>query len=160
MGPAWEGARPAVSDDAERIAELCLLGRTELRGQRGGDLFTRRESPSSQTPAEVIRRLGSQDRAVWVGTFEGHVVGYGLSRVESIQGGQLHGVVEELYVQPEARSVGVGRAIMEGLVGWLAGKGCAGVDAGALPGNRALKSFLESSGFKARLIVLHRSLGS
>jgi hypothetical protein len=45
------------------------------------------------------------------------------------------------------------------LVDWFAAHGCTDVDAVALPGDRSSKQLLESSGFKARLLVLHRSLG-
>ncbi len=155
-----EGARLAVADDVERIAQLSRRSREALGAQRGGDLFSKRELPSSLLPADLAARLRSLDHVVWVGTLEAQVVGYGLGRVEHLEGALVHGVVEELYVEPEARSVGVGQVLMEGLVGWFWGKGCAGVDAVALPGDREVKAFLESAGFKARLIVLHRSLDS
>jgi hypothetical protein len=37
-------------------------------------------------------------------------------------------------------------------------RGCSGVDATALPGNRATKNFFEESGFTARLLVMHHRL--
>jgi GNAT superfamily N-acetyltransferase len=155
-----EDARLAVLEDVERVEQLCRLGRDELRGQRGGDLFVRRESPSPLVRPDLLTRLASPDHVVWVGTLDAQVVGYGLGRIEHLGATLVHGVVEDLYVEPGARSVGVGQVVMEGLVRWFVGRGCAGVDAVALPGDRQVKSFLESSGFKARLIVLYRSLNS
>jgi len=54
--------------------------------------------------------------------------------------------------------VGVGGALLEGLVTWFSTAGCRGVDIGALPGDRSTKNLLEASGFKARLITMHRTL--
>ena len=54
--------------------------------------------------------------------------------------------------------MGVGRALLDALVTWFAAAGCRGVDVTALPGDRATKNLLEASGFKARLITMHRTL--
>jgi hypothetical protein len=52
----------------------------------------------------------------------------------------------------------VGGALLEGLVSWFAAAGCRGVDVSALPGDRETKNLLEATGFKARLITMHRTL--
>jgi hypothetical protein len=52
----------------------------------------------------------------------------------------------------------VGRALLDALVAWFETTGCRGVDINALPGDRATKNVLEASGFKARLITMHRTL--
>ena len=67
-------------------------------------------------------------------------------------------MVGELYVSPEARRAGVGRAMAASLSAWCRSMGCNGVDANALPGSRAVKSFFEADGFTARLLVMHRPL--
>ena len=64
----------------------------------------------------------------------------------------------ELYVLPAHRRRGLGRALARAVVAWGARRGCAGVDGSALPGNRAVKSFFESEGFTARLLVMHRRI--
>jgi GNAT superfamily N-acetyltransferase len=66
--------------------------------------------------------------------------------------------VEELYVFPEARRHGAGRAVAGDLLQWCTEARCVGVDASALPGSRAVKSFFEGQGFTARLLVMSRSL--
>jgi hypothetical protein len=48
--------------------------------------------------------------------------------------------------------------MLDSVTSWLTARGCRAVDAGALPGERATKSFFESAGFKARLITMHREL--
>jgi GNAT superfamily N-acetyltransferase len=59
---------------------------------------------------------------------------------------------------PDARSVGVGEALMDLIVAWCEQRRCVGIDAHALPGNRATKNFFETFGFKARLLTVHRPL--
>jgi GNAT superfamily N-acetyltransferase len=66
-------------------------------------------------------------------------------------------VIEEIYVQPEARAVGVGELLVERLVAFCVEAGCSGVDAAALPGHRQAKNFFERAGFTARLLVMHRN---
>jgi GNAT superfamily N-acetyltransferase len=72
-------------------------------------------------------------------------------------GGRL-GVVDEVYVDPGARALGVGEVLMADLVAWCRDQGCFGVDSLALPGDRATKNFFESFGLVARAIVVHRPL--
>ena len=93
-----------------------------------------------------------------VGTIDGVVVGYAVARVERLGDGSRLGVVDDIFVEEEARGIGVGEAMMNDLVAWSRAKGCFGMDAMALPGHRLTKNFFEESGFTARKIVMHRSL--
>jgi hypothetical protein len=52
----------------------------------------------------------------------------------------------------------VAEAMVAALDDWARTLGCAGIDAPALPGNRAAKAFFEGQGFLARLLVMHRPL--
>ncbi len=61
-------------------------------------------------------------------------------------------------MEPDAREVGVGEAVLARALEWATARGCIGVDAWALPGERATKNFFEAAGFTARLLVVHRSL--
>lgn len=119
-----------------------------------------------EVAASFARQLGLPGWRVVVGGVglmsggeTGEVVGYGTCRAYELSDGELLGSIEELYVKPEARRHGVGRAIAASLVSWCAERGCSGVDAKALPGSRAVKSFFEAEGFTARLLVMHRRLG-
>ena len=75
----------------------------------------------------------------------------------SRDGGVL-GVLDDIYVEPEAREVGVGEALMDAVEAWCRGRGCIGIDSLALPGNRETKNFFETLRSVARAIVVHRSL--
>ena len=85
-----------------------------------------------------------------VGTLDDHVVGYGIVQIELLRDGTRLGVIDEIYVEPEARAVGVGELLVERLVAFCVEAGCAGVDAAALPGDRQAKNFFERAGFTAR----------
>lgn len=153
-----ESARPATRDDIARIAELARGLRAELAEYRGGDLWAARDvmgEPLEDNLAELLER---DDTAVIVGALDEVVVGYGTLAVEQLRDGSRLGVVGELFVEPEARSVGVGEQLARALVDRSRSAGCRGVDVIALPGHRATKNFFEEQGFTARAIVMHHEL--
>jgi GNAT superfamily N-acetyltransferase len=151
-----EAARPAVTSDLPRLSELMLQAREELGPTRGGSVFLARELRPDRP--EMSARLDDPLRAMWSGTIDGFVVGYASAHDEELDDGSRLGVIDSLFVEPEARSVGVGEALINQVLDWCRHRGCAGVDATALPGNRATKNFFEESGFTARLLVMHRRL--
>ena len=156
-----ESTRPATAQDAARCGELCREAVAGVEAARGGALWMRgapgQLAEALLAPGGLDRLLADGARRVVVGTVDGAVVGLGVGRVEG-RAETAWGVIEGCYVEPGARGVGVGSALVEDLVAWLAARGCRGVDASALPGDRTTKSLLEASGFKARLITLHRPL--
>ena len=68
------------------------------------------------------------------------------------------GQVTDIWVDPEARSVGVGESLIDAVISWCTERSCVGIDSLALPGNRATKNFFETFGFKARLLTVYRPL--
>ena len=104
------------------------------------------------------RQLKATGHRLVVGALGADVVGYGVCRTARLASGELLGSIDELFVAPEARRCGVGRAVATALLEWCTARGCSGADATALPGSRAVKSFFESAGFTARLLVMHRPL--
>ena len=95
---------------------------------------------------------------VLVGCLGDVVTAYATAAVEHTATDPL-AVIRDLYVEPEARGVGLGRLLMEHLVAWATEAGCTGIDAEALPGDRATKNFFEGFGLVARKITVHRDLG-
>ena len=132
--------------------------RVELGKERGGPLWATREARAEPLDAAFDALVGRDDAAVLVGTYDDVVVGFGAAHVEVLRDGSRLGVVDEIYVEPEARAVGVGELLVERLVDFCRVAGCVGVDATALPGDRQAKNFFERAGFSARLLVMHKSL--
>jgi GNAT superfamily N-acetyltransferase len=143
-----EAARPAGPADRERIGELRALFFAELGGYRGGDLWVRTRQSAGR----------ADESGTFVGTIDEAVIGYGIVEVVELRGGERLGAVTELFVEPEAREVGVGETLVESLLEWCRAHGCSGVDATALPGHRAAKNFFEEQGFVARTLTMFRSL--
>ena len=155
-----ESARPAAGDDIDRILELSRAMRAELAGQRGGALWWRSHDPVEHHAPGLRALLDYDDDCLLVGRIDDHVVGYAIARRHRLPDGAHLAVVGELYVDPDAREVGVGEALVGGILAWAEARGCLGVDATALPGNRAAKNFFETHGFVARSLTMHRPLPS
>ena len=152
-----EEARVAVDAELARVAELAREFRAELSEERGGLLWETREARPEPVFEAFSALLGHDDATVLVGVYEDAIVGYGVAEVEQLRDGSRLGVISEIYVETEARGVGVGELLVEGLVAFCIGRDCAGVDAAALPGHRQAKNFFERAGFTARLLVMHRN---
>jgi GNAT superfamily N-acetyltransferase len=153
-----EAARTAVAGDLDAVAALAAAAADEKREQKGGPLWWRRERRQGDVAAGVRAALEAADHELAVGTLDGTVIGYAVARVERLADGGLLGVVEDIYVDPGARAVGVGEALMDHVLAWCRDRGCFGVDSLALPGDRATKNFFESFGLVARAIVVHKPL--
>jgi GNAT superfamily N-acetyltransferase len=153
-----ESARPATTADLARVVELAHAMRVELGEERGGPLWATREARPEPIDPAYAALVDRDDAAVLVGTYDDVVVGFGAAHVEVLRDGSRLGVVDEIYVEPEARAVGVGETLVQRLVEFCRAAGCAGVDATALPGDREAKNFFERAGFSARLLVMHKSL--
>lgn len=144
--------RQRREDDAEELERLGMLATSELSTERGGRRF-------------LAEHTGDHSDVVIVGTIDGVVVGFGAAETHNTPRGATTaadddpvGTVVGIYVEPPARGVGVGAALMTALLDWFGQRGCSGVDAIALPGMRGTKNFFEMWGFTARALVVHRSL--
>jgi ribosomal protein S18 acetylase RimI-like enzyme len=154
-----EGARRATSSDVPVLAELAARALAELAPMRGGAVFAAREARAHESlEASLSADIDDVEACVLAGTIDDTVVGYSVGRAEALRDGSTLGVITDLYVDEGGRMVGVGEAMMGELLAWFRAQGCSGVDATALPGNRATKNFFEESGFTARLLVMHHRL--
>lgn len=147
-----EAARAAVAGDHDAIRELHAAATEELAAQRGGALWSRQTDRAAGPP------LDAPGVSAWVGTIDGAVVGYAIARLDDLADGGRLAVLTDVYVLPDARSVGIGEALLDAVLAWATGAGAIGIDSLALPGMRDSKNFFESAGLVARAITVHRSL--
>ena len=153
-----EAARRARTDDLPRLVALAEAARAELGVMRGGPMWLATDARPDPLEDGLRADLDHPECLVLAGTIDEVVVGYAVARVETLGDGRRLGVVTDLFVEEEARGIGLGEALMDDVLAWCGEQGCAGVDARALPGHRAAKNFFERSGFTARQLVMHRSL--
>lgn len=155
-----EAARAALPSDIGAITDLARTAVHELGLLRGGPVWQLQDArvePIEDGVAADVALTADQGLAV-VGTIDGTIVGYGVSRLETLSDGSVLAEVSDLYVDPGARAIGLGEAMMDLLVAHAEQAGAIGIDALALPGDRQTKNFFETFGLKARAIVVHRSL--
>jgi GNAT superfamily N-acetyltransferase len=153
-----EAARPATEADVPRLAKLAAEAVAEQVGERGGAVWSEREARAVPAEASLREDLADASRLVLAGTIDDVVIGYAAVRTEPLRDGTLLGILTDVYVEPEARAVGVGEVLVDEVLRWCTERGCVGVDGLALPGNRSTKNFFETFGFTARAIVVHRRL--
>lgn len=153
-----EGVRPAGPDDLPRLTILARQVIAELADQKGGIVWRRHAARPEPVEDSLVADLDDPDTLVLVGTIDQTVIGYAVTTVEDVADAGRLAVVRDLYVEPGARGVGVGAAMMDAVLASARERGCIGVDALALPGSRATKNFFEGFGLVARAIVVHRSL--
>jgi ribosomal protein S18 acetylase RimI-like enzyme len=153
-----EGARPAVSADLVELAKLAEQAVAEQIDARGGAVWAAREARPLPAVSSLEDDLGSSSALVLAGTIDDVVVGYLVARAEPLRDGTVLGRLTDVFVDPHARAVGVGELLVDAALVWCAERGCGGVDAIVLPGNRATKNFFESMGFTARSLTVHRRL--
>jgi GNAT superfamily N-acetyltransferase len=153
-----DGSRRAGAPDVARIVELAALMRAELSSMKGGDVWLARDAWPEPLDEAYRALVAHDDARVVVGTYAEAVLGFGAVVVERVRSGASLGVITDLFVEPDAREVGVGERIIDDLVAFCAERDCIGIDASALPGHRAAKNFFEEHHFTARLLTMHHRL--
>jgi ribosomal protein S18 acetylase RimI-like enzyme len=150
--------REATAADEAELGRIARLAIDELAPSRGGSVWARREGAWLAAVGQNGDRPTPWDiDVVLVGTLDGLVVGAAALEVQPL-GDALLAVLRGIYVEQEARELGVGERLMEEVLGRAAAAGCEGVDSFVLPGNRDAKNFFEAHGLVARGIVVHHRL--
>ncbi|CAN5560096.1 hypothetical protein BH10ACT3_BH10ACT3_09350 [soil metagenome] len=166
MGAADEGdaggsgpqVRVAAAEDVAELVRMDALARAHMGPHRGGELYLLRDGRPIPPDDSFRDDLSDQQRLVLLGTIAGVAVGYAIVSAEALRDGYLLADVREIFVEADARDVGVGEALMAAITEWAEVRGCDGIDARALPGDRSTKNFFETFGLVARAITVHRDL--
>jgi len=95
---------------------------------------------------------------VVLGLIDDYPLGFMTGTIENLlpqaDGARL-GVIRMVWVDHEARQVGLGEVMRDLVLSALRDQGISRFDAHVLPGHRLAKNFFESGGFSARSIVMH-----
>ena len=155
-----EASRAAVADDVEILVGIAVDHAAAIADDRGADLLLRRELAydADELRSRLQAAVHEPDSLLLVGTYDDAVFGYALVLFERLDDGALLARLEQFLVEPAARGAGIGESVMNAVVAEARSRGCIGIDALALPGDRETKNFFESFGLKARQLVVHRSL--
>ncbi len=148
-----EGARRAVASEVATLVWLIRAEHAELADQRGGALWVAHAAAASTE--RITAALHDPETLVLVGTIDDVVLGIATARVVDAPGVGNVATLEDLFVDSEAREVGVGAALLDEVKRWALDAGCVGVDSVVLPGSRAAKNFFEAHGLVARAITVH-----
>lgn len=110
---------------------------------------------------ESLASVLEDDRTVTViGSIDQYPLGFLMARAEPLlpqAGGETVGSIRLVFVDPEAREVGVGEAMRDLTLDILRERGIVKFDAHVLPGHRLVKNFFEAGGFSARSIIMHHN---
>jgi GNAT superfamily N-acetyltransferase len=152
-------ARRATGHDLgelRRLVSACVAG---LEGQRGARQWLATAAPAP--PAEAAElEAEAPNLPVWfAGCIDDAPVGIALAQPRSWPDGSLVLEIRLLYVEPDARDVGVGEALVDRAIELATALGAVAVESTALPGDRELKNLFERYGLVARAIIVHKVLG-
>lgn len=148
-------ARVAGEQDGAELSRLWRESVAGLAGLRGGTTLAASLSeryPFRDIPSILLR----PGRIVVLGCVDGVPVGLSYAELRRT-GAERVLSLEVVFVELEARRVGLADAMLGVLLEETSGWDVTAIDAPALPGDRATKSFFESHGFRARLLVMRRS---
>jgi ribosomal protein S18 acetylase RimI-like enzyme len=150
-------ARPATIEDLD-VLEV-LYRRLENEMTPLSHMWPLADGLGEPVADAFSAHIDDPDSVLLVGEIDGVPVGFIQSTVERMlpqAGGRLIGSIRLIFVDREAREVGVGEAMLAAVLADLRGRGVYTFDAHVLPGHRLVKNFFEAGGFKARSIVMSR----
>jgi GNAT superfamily N-acetyltransferase len=103
---------------------------------------------------DSFRRTLGRFSVVYIAELDGAVVAFMLGRVKRVApylGGVLVGELSDMWVEPAARRLGVGKELSLITMKWLADQGVHSIEVQILEGNEPIWRLYEKMGFKPEL---------
>ena len=146
-------ARHAAVEDVALLCRLVELSRADRLNERGGVVLERLDP----RPAIDHTRLVDHNVLLALGLYADFAFGYAHAAVIDVDGAPIVRLYD-VFVEPEARGVGIGEALLQLVFDWAREQGAGAIDSVVLPGNREGKNFFERFGLVARAIHVYRAL--
>jgi GNAT superfamily N-acetyltransferase len=160
------GVRPERAGDEAAVGRVRGEVLRSIAGLRGAEAHPGRsghvhdgEAAGRVHDGEAAGHVHDDEvRLSLVGTIGPVVVGALRAVVDVDPDGVRTCTITFLGVEPAARGVGVGRALLTSAREWATTQGASALDSSALPGDRSTKNFFEAHGMVARLIIVRTPL--
>jgi ribosomal protein S18 acetylase RimI-like enzyme len=107
-----------------------------------------------RTWLESFHRTLGRFSVLYVAEMNSQLVGFTLGRIKrapSYRGGVLVGEISDIWVDPQARRLGVGEGLTRLAVEWLMGQNVHSVEAQILEGNQSSWNLFDKLGFQSEL---------
>jgi len=144
--------RSASEEDVMAIVELAKEARSEIAQFRGHEHLLEVWTLTDQQWATAIT---SNKNIVLVALSSMSIVGYAKGDIDD-KGAIC--LVSHVFVDPQARQLGIGAGLVGETARFAKSKGCQTLDAVALPGDRKMKNLYERIGMPARLLIASKTL--
>ena len=147
-------ARRAGPDDLSVLVDLYRALEAEMVALHL--MWPRADGLAAPVEDSIAKLLTDEETRVYLGEIDGYPLGFITGRAEAVvEDGTEVVVIRLVFVDEEARAVGVGEVMRDLLMDEYRAEGHTLFDAHVLPGHRLAKNFFESGGFSARSIVMH-----
>jgi len=144
----------ASLDDADTLADLWVA---LARGQRAFGSYLCAEENRAAIRETMVQRIVGDD--LYVAELDGAIVGFVTFTIEQGRYAQTvtTGVVENLYVEPEARRRGIGSALLATAEAHLEDSGATVITMEAMADNDAARAFYNRHGYTPHRVELQKS---
>lgn len=152
------GARRASEDDLPELVRLYRLLEEEQAALKS--LWPVADGLAEPVEGSFAEIVDDPDSILVIGTIDDVPLGFMWMRREALlpqAGGAEIGSARLVFVEPGARGVGVGEAMITMVMEDFRARGIDLFDSHVSPGHRLAKNFFESNGYSARRIVMHHS---
>ena len=151
-------ARLARAEDLDVLVRLYRRLEAEMVAIH--PMWPRADGLEEPVAKSLLARIDDRVSRLYLGEVDGYPLGFIYGRSESMlahEGNTMIAAIRLVFVEEEARGVGVGEIMRDTLMDDFRSLGHELFDAHVLPGHRLAKNFFEAGGFSARSIVMHHS---
>lgn len=151
--------RRAGTRDVGPVAQLWI-SLTEHHA-REDPLYALRPGAEQEVRRLLLATLRDEDAAIWLAEQDGAAQGFCAARIDAappIHDETLRAEITDLWVEPSARRRGLGRALVETALAWVAEQEVARVEVRVATRNAEGQGFWRALGFGDFVDVLHRRL--